>query len=116
MQTQMNTDFGSDENQISSYLSFDSETETLLVDDVEIQVDFLLGDDDLGVSLLLESLEQQYQDLVDDPWSDEDRVLNLQSTKEWVRYYRDQLADLLRYVKSLMLDKNECRGNRHGIC
>ena len=49
--------------EIGPLISFEEDSDTLIVDQVEIRLDQQLGDDDLGVSLLVESLEQEYQEL-----------------------------------------------------
>lgn len=80
------------------YLGFSNTVDTLVVDDVEVRFDFQLGDEDLEVSLLVESLEQQYRDHLDATTS---QFLNVQSVKEWISHYRHDMAGLFRYLKQL---------------
>ncbi len=98
-----NMDFVESVEENHMLMSFEETSNTLVVDDVEVQLDFQLGDEDLGVSLLVESLEQQYADMIDeDPESD--YFLSLQSTKEWINSHQDKVAGLFRYLKSLSQD------------
>ncbi len=83
-------------------ISFEEVSDTLILDEVEIRLDVQLGDDDLGVSLLVESLEQQYQEMIKQDQGDE--FLSLQNAKEWVIGNKDRLSGLFRYLKSLSTD------------
>ena len=82
-------------------MAYEEVSETLRLDEVELRLDFNLGDDDLEVSLLVESLEQQYQDMLAAANESDDTFLSLQSAKEWVSANRDRMAGLFRYLKSL---------------
>ena len=86
--------------EIGPLISFEEDSDTLIVDQVEIRLDQQLGDDDLGVSLLVESLEQEYQELVMEDQLNSESFLGLQSAKEWVSENRDKLAGLFRYLKT----------------
>ena len=105
MYAQLKAEVEIDNSQLGALLGFESETGTLLVDDVEVYVDLQLGDDELGVSLLVESLEQQYRDLIN-AYAAPDRMLRLQSAKEWVQCHRSNMAGLFRYMNALMSDEN----------
>lgn len=85
----------------ADWMRFDDASDTLVIDDVEVRVDFNLGDDDLGVELLIESLEEQYEDMVLAAADHDDNMLALQSTKEWVTSNRDRVAGLIRYLRTL---------------
>lgn len=76
-------------------------SETLHLNNIELRLDFQLGDDDLQVSLLVESLEAAYQQTIGNNPVDADAFLGLQSAKEWVSTHRHQMAGLFRYLKSL---------------
>ena len=80
--------------------TFEQASDTLVLDQVPIRLDFQLGDDDLEVSLLIESLEQQYEDMILDS-DDQEMLINLQSAKEWVSSHRNRLSGLFRYLKTL---------------
>ena len=82
-------------------VSYEELSHTLVLDDVELRLDFQLGDDDLEVSLLVESLEEQYRDMLAQSAQDSDTFLSLQSAKEWVSSNRSRMAGLFRYLKSL---------------
>lgn len=86
---------------VSAFMRFEEESNTLVIDQVALQLDDNLGDDDLGAELLIESLEQQYQDMVIASAEEDDELLALQSTKEWAASNRERLAGLFRYLRSL---------------
>ncbi len=91
-------------------MRYEQDSDTLLIDDVAVRIDFQLGDDDLGVGLLVESLEEQYKEMVAaaaDSEQPREQLLALQSTKEWVSRHGKKVAGLLRYLKSLTADQNQ---------
>ena len=98
----MNAIFPSDSTEIFEiedlYVGFEEEADTLHMGDVEISFDFQLGDEDLEVSLLVESLEEQYREMVTADSSD---FIDVQSAKEWVQCYKHRMAGLCRYLKRL---------------
>ena len=103
----MNTDIQYSEVEIHDQeivVDFESLTDTLVVDDVAVSFDLQLGDDDLGVSLLLESLEQQYEDMVSQEEAASGR-LGIQSVKEWLEGNKEMIPGLFRYLRSLAEDR-----------
>lgn len=85
-------------------VSYREESDTLLVDNVEIRLDTALGDEELGVSLLIESLEQQYRDMILEG-EPVDNLVSLQSAKEWLSEQPGKIAGLFHYLKSLSTDQ-----------
>ena len=86
-----------------AFMRFDEDSNTLLIEDIELHLDLSLGDD-LGVGLLVESLEEQYDDMVLAEKAHDEQLIALQSTKEWVNSNRGRLGGLFRYLKSLATD------------
>ena len=96
MDQQQSIDFEGNEQ---PFIYYDENASTLSVDDVDIHYDFQLGDDDLEVSLLIESLEQQYDEMMA---GTPEHAMSLQSTKEWVSDQREKVPGLFRYLNKLI--------------
>ena len=85
-------------------VSFEQQSDTLLLNDVPLRIDMQLGDEDLGVSLLIESLEQEYRDMILEG-REEDDMLSLQNAKEWVAEQPAKIAGLFQYLRNLSRDQ-----------
>ena len=89
---------------LGAHVSFEDDAYTLSINDLELRFDFQLDDEELGTSLLIESLNQQYQEMILEMPEDGDEFVNLQSAREWVHCHQDKIAGLYRYLKSLSED------------
>ena len=90
---------------VNPLVSFERHSDTLRLDNLELRLDQQLGDEELEVSLLIESLEQQYTDMILEGESD-DVMLNLQSAKEWLSGQPERIAGLFQYLKNLSATKD----------
>lgn len=87
-----------------SSVSFEQQSDTLLLHDVPLRIDTQMGDEELGVSLLIESLEQEYRDMILEG-CDEDDMLSLQNAKEWVTEQPGKIIGLFHYLRNLSCDQ-----------
>lgn len=105
-----NTEVGAIGSSEQALVSFDQVTETLNVDGFELRFDWALGDEELEASLLEESLETQYCNLLRDDSADDER-LQLQSTLEWVMDNGTGIAGVFKFLKTLKDDLVSCENS-----
>ncbi len=76
------------------------DTDALVINDVAVKFDFDLGDDELEIELIIESLEDQYNAFKKNTLLDTDDHLPIQSIMEWMKHHSTNIPALFRYLRT----------------